>query len=241
VPLNTNSGSEDQDTALFKSLEQFVLDNYPNPGRVGCLPRAELEALLDDPGVLNLKDIKYMHIMECAECTRDLIALRADRSHNAAQQHTVLRKRSAFALAACLFVLSGSVLVWHQMHKPSVGIQVATNQMISANVDLFNVATLRGGDVDPAPIQVASLPPALVHLTVTLPRFSRTGIYEVRVSKKKDGGELVATGKGPARESEGRQSVNVTLDLRGTKSGSYFLATVHDSDDVTYYYPLNVN
>jgi hypothetical protein len=233
--------SEDRDTDLFKRLEQFVLESYPNPDRVGCLPRAELEALLDNPRSLNLKDRKYLHIMQCAECTRDLKGMRAVRGQSSARQRTVRFKRMAFALAACLVVVCGALLIWHQMRKSSVGVQVATNQVLNAKVDLFNVATLRGDDLDAAPIQVASLPPALVHLTVTLPRFSRTGVYEVRVSKDKDGAELVATGKGSALEAEGKLSVIVMLDLRGTKSGSYFLATVHDSDAVTYFYPLKVN
>jgi hypothetical protein len=125
------------------------------------------------------------------------------------------------------------------VHKPSVGVQVASSQVLSAKVDLFNVDTLRGGDVEAAPIQV-TLPAALVHVSVTLPRFSRSGAYEIRVSKDRDGAELVAMGKGAALESEGKLSVNVTLDLRRAKSWSYFLATVHDSDNVKYYYPLQV-
>jgi hypothetical protein len=232
--------SEDRDTDLFQRLEQFVLDNYPNPRRIGCLHRDELEALLDDPGSLDLKDIRYMHIMECAECTRDLIGFREARRQKASLQRAVRLKRLAFALAACLVVVSGAVLISHRVHKPSVGVQVASSQVLSAKVDLFNVDTLRGGDVEAAPIQVTFLPAALVHVSVTLPRFSRSGAYEIRVSKDRDGAELVAMGKGAALESEGKLSVNVTLDLRRAKSGSYSLATVHDSDNVKYYYALQV-
>ena len=37
-----------------------------------------------------------------------------------------------------------------------------------------------------------------------------------------------------------RLFLDVPLDLRGAPAGSYFLATVRESDNGTYYYPLNV-
>ncbi len=50
-----------------------------------------------------------------------------------------------------------------------------------------------------------------------------------------------------SREEPGKQLVDgqrllldVSLDLRGAEAGSYFLATVRESDNGTYYYPLNV-
>ena len=37
-----------------------------------------------------------------------------------------------------------------------------------------------------------------------------------------------------------RLLLEVTLDLRRAQVGSYFLATVRESDNGTYYYPLKV-
>ena len=142
--------SEDRDTDLFQRLEQFVLDNYPNPRRIGCLHRDELEALLDDPGSLDLKDIRYMHIMKCAECTRDLIGFREARRQKASLQRAVRFKRLVFALAACLVIVLGSVSILHRVHKRSVGVEVASGQVFNAKLDLSNIDTLRGGDVSSA-------------------------------------------------------------------------------------------
>ncbi len=45
-------------------------------------------------------------------------------------------------------------------------------------------------------------------------------------------------GIGDAIDKDDRVSVQVTLDLRSAKPGSYFLATVRGADNGTYYYPL---
>jgi len=61
------------------------------------------------------------------------------------------------------------------------------------------------------------------------------------VSKDKSGREVVAMGAGNATALAGNVRVDVTLDLRGTKAGAYFLATVRGADNGTYYYPLKIN
>jgi len=34
--------------------------------------------------------------------------------------------------------------------------------------------------------------------------------------------------------------VSVELDLRSAKAGAYFLATTHEQDQASYYYPLQI-
>jgi hypothetical protein len=67
---------DENDHYLFDKLQDYVLKNYPNPQRVGCLDRETLSAFVEDPGKLDLADPKYLHIFHCAECTRDLMCLR---------------------------------------------------------------------------------------------------------------------------------------------------------------------
>jgi len=70
---------DDNDTALFERLQQQVLKNCPNPDRVGCPAHAILEAFIESPAGLTLEDLNGLHILKCAECTRDLIELRRKR------------------------------------------------------------------------------------------------------------------------------------------------------------------
>lgn len=64
------------DTLLFDKLEEYVLEHYPNPQRIGCFDHDVLTTFVETPQDLDLTDLKYLHIFKCAECTRDLIELR---------------------------------------------------------------------------------------------------------------------------------------------------------------------
>ena len=90
------------------------------------------------------------------------------------------------------------------------------------------------------PLEEVTLPSALVELTVTLPRFSQSGLYQVIVSKDRAAAQNIARATGAALDVNGRVAVHVTLDLRNAQAGSYFLGTIRDSDHGTYYYPLHV-
>ena len=128
---------------------------------------------------------------------------------------------------------------YHSANAPAA--EVASSQPVDAKVDLFNSGTLRGAGDDTTPLQEVSLPAAIVHLSVVLPRFSETGSYKVDVSTDKTGSQIVASGTGNAVEGDGdKVALNVTLDLRGARPGAYFLATVRGTDNGTYYYPLKI-
>ena len=67
------------DTHLFAEMQRYVLEHYPNPQRVGCLDHDTLKVYVEAPAKLDLSDPKYLHILQCAECTRELIGLRRAR------------------------------------------------------------------------------------------------------------------------------------------------------------------
>ena len=70
---------DENDTRLFDTLEEYVLDSYPNPQRVGCLDRDLLRQIVETPEQLDLTNPKFLHVFKCAECTRDLRELRRAR------------------------------------------------------------------------------------------------------------------------------------------------------------------
>ncbi len=108
-------------------------------------------------------------------------------------------------------------------------------------MNLFDAVTVRGGEDDaPTPLEQVSLPSSVIYLTVTLPRFSESGPYEVLVSKDRAGSNVVAHGSGKAVKASGKVDLVVTLDLTKAAPGMYYLATVRGADNGTYYYPLKV-
>jgi hypothetical protein len=70
---------DDNDTALFERLQKHVLNNCPNPERVGCPSHAILEVFVKSPATVAAEELNGLHILKCAECTRELIELRRNR------------------------------------------------------------------------------------------------------------------------------------------------------------------
>jgi hypothetical protein len=110
--------------------------------------------------------------------------------------------------------------------------------VVSETVDLWDAGTLRGEQ--PGPLQSVWLPAALVKVTVVLPRFSAPGQYAVAVTRDQMGNDVLAQGSAAATNRGGHEEVSVDLDLRRTKPGAYFLSTIHEQDQASYYYPLQV-
>jgi hypothetical protein len=76
---------DDDDTLLFEKLQEHVLERFPNPDRIGCIEPATLSTWVYAPQELDLSDPKYLHVLKCAECTRDLIELRKQRNEQRAR------------------------------------------------------------------------------------------------------------------------------------------------------------
>ena len=217
-------------------MKDFFLEANPNPERIGCPEERTLRALAEDR--LPSPHPARLHLASCSECFAEFRGFKGDWE----QKRKGRRRIIGWALAASLIFASG-VGAWEYLHAPSghlAAIQMASPQPMTANVDLFNAGTVRGEDDDINVLKQVSLPAAIVQLSVTLPRFSEAGRYEVLVARDKSGNEVVAKGSGDAIANAGKVIVGVTLDLRAAKSGAYFLATVRGSDNGMYYYPVQI-
>lgn len=111
---------------------------------------------------------------------------------------------------------------------------------MSRELDLSGYGTTRGVGSDAVHLQAVSLPIALVHLKIILPRLSPSGHYKIAVSADRAGNDTVASGEGIATGSDPSTTLNVTLDLRKAPRGLYFLSTEQDEAGGAYYYPLKL-
>ena len=62
----------------------------------------------------------------------------------------------------------------------------------------------------------------------------------VAVTTDRGGASDKANGRAVANVQGFRANLTVTLDLRRLPQGTYFLATTHEGDPASYYYPLTV-
>jgi hypothetical protein len=217
-------------------MKDFFLEANPNPERIGCPEERTLRALAEDR--LPVSHPARLHLASCSECFAEFRGFKGE----CEQTRKERRRITGWALAASLIVASG-VGLWEDLHARAghlAAVQMAPTQPLKANVDLFNAGTVRGEDDGINALKQVSLPAAIVQLSVTLPRFSEAGGYEVLVSRDKSGNEVVAKGSGDAVVNAGKVIVGATLDLRAAKPGAYFLATVRGSDNGVYYYPVQI-
>ena len=224
----------------MKSIRQFFLEANPNPQREGCPDEKTLRDIAENR--LPPDHPARLHLASCSPCFAEFRSFKAETDARRASRLKIL----AWGLAACLVIALGVYGTRAFLRKQSP--QSAENDTrkqagqlaaVDRTIDLYNHGTPRGGG-EPNPLEAVSLPSALVHLRLILPRFSDPGSYVVAVSKDRAGTAIAARGSGKTVADGPRLFLEVPLDLRGTPAGPYFLATVRESDNGTYYYPLNV-
>jgi hypothetical protein len=206
-----------------------------------CCEDSFLRAYARKPGSFSLSDARVEHVMTCNYCLPRLLQMRAAR-----RAVRPLHERVAAAIAlgvACLLV--GFVVATYWNHSrpsilpgPSASIQ-RTMSFTERSLDLTDYGTYRGaGDTPTKPPLL--LPAALLHVNLILPRFSEPGRYQIMVAQDRNGKNGLASASGTAASNGSRTTVDVALDLRGTKPGDYWLLTRLNTDDDFYSYPLKI-
>ena len=234
---------DDDDSLLFEKLQEHVLERYPNPERKGCIDHATLETWVYSPQKLDLSDPKYLHVLKCAECTRDLIELRKQRdARRSAQIATRAAKSRNWRWAGIAAVLVCSialgVLAYWRAQSPTTSVATIPATPVALTIDLSQAGTTRGGETSTVP--PVALPRRVIAAHILLPYFSPGGKYVVSVTMDKDGSPAKAEGMGTANVNGFHADLAVTLDLRSLPQGTYYLATTHEEDRASYYYPLTL-
>ena len=238
---------DDDDTLLFEKLQEHVLEKYPNPERIGCIDHSTLKMWVYSPQKLDLSDPKYLHVLKCAECTRELIELRKRRNQQRGQTGVagvrLATKRSPdwrwagiAAVLLCGLALAG-VAYW-RVHAPTSISQVVPATPMAETIDLSQAGTTRGNET--SNVSPVALPRSVIATHILLPYFSPGGKYVVSITMGKDSSPAKAEGMGTANVNGFHADLTVTLDLRSLPAGTYYLATTHEGDRASYYYPLTL-
>ena len=236
--------NDENDTLLFDTLQDYVLEHYPNPRRIGCLDRQTLEEFVSGPENLDLADPKYLHVFKCAECTRDLMALRQARQitdipqlpsallpaiHSGGRRWMIWAGTLAFG---CVLLVIG--LGWRSQLRSAR----KEEQAVSEVLDLSQSGGPRGTHAPSS--GEYSLPRKLIDLHVTLPYYSPPGAYRVSVATDRTAVSAKAEGKAIATAQGAETRLSVRLDLRPLPPGRYYLATTHEGDSAAYCYSIKL-
>jgi hypothetical protein len=179
---------------------------------------------------IDLSDPRVDHAANCSTCMSRLLVFR--------QGNRSRRRKLVLATAVALCTVTAAIVITidrYGMHRQLPSTELAVQ---SEAVNLWDAGTIRGNQ--PGSLQSVSLPAALVRLTIILPRFSPPGQYAVAVTQDQNGDGVVAQRSALTTTNGDHESVSVELDLRAAKAGAYFLATTHEQDQASYYYPLQI-
>ena len=214
------------------SLEHFFLTGNPNPHRIGCPPQEVLQSVarreLDVPREV------FAHLSKCSECSVDI------RAYRLRFKRRRTRKNMLFAgglLAAS--VAGGLVLLVVPQTSPfhSRFAHVRPTHTQDITINLWDQDMERGGNQT---LKTIHVPPTSVRLTITLPRFSRPGTYQVSLCRERNDASAFVRAKAAAASVGPRETVTVVLDLASVDKGSYWLSTRHNEDAASDYFPVKV-
>ncbi|MGB6875588.1 MAG: hypothetical protein WBD87_06095 [Candidatus Acidiferrales bacterium] len=191
---------------ILDALGRGLLEEFPNPERVGCPPSNVLKGMASHSVPLAQAEKWLDHLGSCSPCYRDFSQFQ--------KAYQLRRKRTLLAIAASILVCA-SIGGWAfvRWHNKSQTAQTAT-------LDLRNWSAARG--VEPNP----NLPPLEMarrssRITILLPLGSAAGAYEIRVATP--AGKVVLAASGTAELENGITSLRVTFGRRSLTPGSYVL------------------
>ena len=212
----------------------------------GCIDHSTLKTWVYSPEKLDLSDPKYLHVLKCAERTRELIELRRLRNEQSERASIEVPSRQypasnwrwgVFASVMLCCVAVAGVIYW-RAHSVTTPTQVAESTLVAVTINLSQAGTTRGTDTTAVPAVV--LPRRVVTPHEIIPTFSPGGNYVVSVTTDHNGASERATGGAVANVLGFDTDLTATLDLRVLPPGTYFLATTHEGNPASYFYPLSV-
>lgn len=235
------------DTRLFGRLEEYVLEHYPNPQRVGCLDPDTFKRFVETPEKLDISDPKYLHIVQCRECTKDLIELRRIREERRQREiddspTTPSGFRETFGnwsqRLATAFTKAGVTVNWfinrYRHRSQARAIHAHSEGPVFESIDLRSQAPIASGAR--CLLQHFALPRKLIHLQLVLPRGSPAGTYHIVVDQEKQMEQARADASACATVLDDRTELNIMLDLRQDEPGVHFLVLTPAGDATSYSY-----
>lgn len=236
---------DEDDTHLFTEAEQYVLTHHPNPDRVGCPGPATLSRFVESPAEVDLAEMNDLHVMHCAECTRDLMELRRERQRRLEANSVSSIPRRTWAWAS-LAVAASLVLVMLSMflvsrNKPNNSGPALAQQHapVQEFIDLSGDGVSRGVEDSTRP--AIALPAQPLDVRLRLPYFSPSGTYRVFLAKERDLSSAVMSVTTSAVVNGPKTDLQFKFDLSRVTRGSYFLATQRLEHDPPYFYTVTIN
>lgn len=202
--LNTRGYFEREEKRILDVFNRGLLNEFPNPGRVGCPGSDVLRRIASREMPLSEADKWLNHLGSCSPCYRDFLQFQA--------AHRTRRMRTLLAIAASILIIA-SLAGWGMLRRQKQPLVAQT-----AVLDLRNRSLSRGGESNPVE-PALEVNRGVKHLNVYLPLGSTGGPYEMRITTTAGGAVFSTTGV--ASLKDGITSLEAAVDLSSASSGQY--------------------
>jgi hypothetical protein len=208
----------------------------PNPERIGCPPRSELERLARQRGAID--DPLYEHLASCSPCFRDWRAMQATAQRQSATLTTrsLLVRRPLAAAAVLIALMLAGLLWWNwettvQSNRTNIA-RHDTLPEIGVSLDLRPYAVARG-DATTAVTRPLLLRGRVMRITMILPVGAEPGPYDIQILDQNL--HSLITVRAAAELRDQVTQLHTTLDLSALPEGAYQLALRRDDQDWRFF------
>jgi hypothetical protein len=196
---------------IAAAVHQTILQNFPNPDRVGCPGDARLREVAARRTII--EDDDWQHITHCSPCYAEFLDAKEQIRRSGRRARTL----GLIAGTTVLILLAGAV-GYRYLAQSGSSDQVITAAFEPATLDLKDSSGTRG-DEKALQKAVPVLPRRPLELTIILPFGSEAGTYQFQFVDAE--GHVLKSGEATAAVSNGSTALKTKLDTSNLAAGDY--------------------
>lgn len=196
---------------IAAAVQQTILNNFPNPDRIGCPGDARVREVAARRTIV--EDDDWQHITHCSVCYAEFLATKEQIRRTGHRERTLGLIGGAVVIVALVGVTG-----YRYFGQPSSGTETASVAFAPATLNLKDSSTIRG-DGTGTQATIPELPRRPLDLKIILPFGSEAGTYEFKFIDPN--GRNLTTGAGNATILNGETTLKTRLDASNLSSGTY--------------------
>ncbi len=199
---------------LRDTVQQTILQNFPNPERKGCPGDAVVREVAERRDLI--EDDAWQHITHCSPCYATFLQFK--------DEFRARRRRRGLAIIAgaiAFVALLAAVAIYEVKRGGEQASLEGHDSYIVATLDLRDSSSQRSADASPTAHPTPTLPREKLDLTIDLPFGSEPGIYEIQLRQT---GQSLITAEAAAELNRGTAELHVRVDFSKRAPGVYALA-----------------
>ncbi len=202
--------SEEKYNRIAAAVRRTILENFPNPDRVGCPGDGKVREVASRRTII--EDDDWQHITHCSPCYAEFLEVKEEVRRSGA------RARTLGLIGGTVVILLAALFGYRYVAGPRIPEHTASVAFEPATLNLSDSSVSRGGEsADQKSVPV--LPRRPLYLTIILPFGSEPGDYQFELVNKD--GRVLKTGDATATLRNSATSLKTRLNAGDYPIGDY--------------------